>query len=463
MFRLLLVMAVHAGTVAAQAPDRATPRAPITTAIGRLDVLHEPDGIRTAKTVLLVHYRSLDERFADHGQYLEDLQRRFGDDGLGVIVAMPPRAAQQLAAKRPQVLVAERATDADTKRFDGNQFLLCRGTDVEPLARIAHIDCVVDHVRQDLAGKLDAQELQRAAVALISLIGNVADGGEFTPQLRYCLERLPHSGRAHACRVLDAWWSKGDLALADRAIDEAVDQLSHDPPSLVHFLDLVLRGDPGDAKLNQQLLMAATTAAAPIDGNFTQLVYLRALRRSGQQRLAERVASKLEPRLTTAEEHLIFAETLMSGPRSATFRACAERSVQAAEQLGGPPPWLVATRHKIAVQNGDAKAASRALERASATPGLGSSLNNDAWYLMVRPDTMGRFDTLALAFCEAMVRIEGRSLDGNSKDTVAQAMYLNGRLDDAIRLQQEVVRDGGGLGTYAARLRRYKEARARRD
>ena len=88
-----------------------------------------------------------------------------------------------------------------------------------------------------------------------------------------------------------------------------------------------------------------------------------------------------------------------------------------------------------------------------------SGLNNDAWYTIIRPDTMGRFDTLALAQCEQMQRVEGAALDFGSQDTVALAMFVNGRIDEAIELQSAAAKAAGNSPVYLGRLQRYRATR----
>src|SRR5262249_53239840 len=89
-----------------------------------------------------------------------------------------------------------------------------------------------------------------------------------------------------------------------------------------------------------------------------------------------------------------------------------------------------------------------------------NSLNNDAWYLIVRPETMGRFDTLALAQCEEMQRQEGEGMTYGNKDTVALAMFVNGKVDAAIELQTVATAASQNDPRYVGRLTRYQNTLA---
>ncbi|HLQ38103.1 MAG TPA: hypothetical protein VK348_09895, partial [Planctomycetota bacterium] len=89
-------------------------------------------------------------------------------------------------------------------------------------------------------------------------------------------------------------------------------------------------------------------------------------------------------------------------------------------------------------------------------------LNNDAWYLMAHLDTMGRFDSFALAQCEELQRVEGANISAGNQDTVALALFRNGRIDAAIELQTTAAQRAGNMPTYAGRLERYRQTKALR-
>ncbi len=85
-----------------------------------------------------------------------------------------------------------------------------------------------------------------------------------------------------------------------------------------------------------------------------------------------------------------------------------------------------------------------------------SKLNELAWRLMTEKSSTGKFDRAALALVERMQK-KGR-LRHNQLDTVALAMFLNGRVDDAVKLQQQAVKVNNN-DQYRRRLRVYQAAK----
>ena len=225
---------------------------------------------------------------------------------------------------------------------------------------------------------------------------------------------------------------------------------------------MVLRGDRFDPDLARKLAMAmAPVAAGAPQGPVTQLVYLRALLRTGQDRLAGRIAAQLPKHLgDRANLQLVFAETLMEGNTPAVFRDQAERAIQSGEANGAERKWVYAARHKVLTRCLETTKATQLLDEYRARH-LSSGLNNDAWYLMVQPETMGRYDSLALALCEEMQGAD-QVLDYGSMDTMALALFLNGHFDKAIEMQSDASKQADNRATYVARLRRYQESQAER-
>ena len=254
----------------------------------------------------------------------------------------------------------------------------------------------------------------------------------------------------------------GDLEAARKAVDDGIRTLSLEPVPMAIFADLVLRGDRQDVEVARRVAMAmAPVAAGARDGAFTQLVHLRALLQAGQDRLAGRTAATLPKKIgNDAFLNLTFCETLMEATTPQAFRDLAMQALQRAEQNGGDRKWLYGARHKLQKRCGDDEAAAATMigyrkKRVSA-----DTLNNDAWYLIVRPESMGRFDTLALAQCQEMERLEGDGMDFGNKDTVALAYFVNGHLDKAIEMQSEASKASGNNPVYVGRLTRYKASKA---
>lgn len=433
----------------------AVPAAPrcVETSLGSVSMLRDRADAVQAKVTLWVRYAGAAGDLADHRQYLEDLQVRYAERGVAIAVVLPEADAKALAAEEPRFLVGA----DDGHETAPTSVLLCRGG--QDLLGSAGLDGAVDVLERAL-GDEDPQRLPEDHAALEQLVEDVADGGAFGELATACLAAWPRSGRAHAAAALFHWWCEGDLAAGRAAVERGVDALAGEAFPMTVFADLVLRGDADRAVAERLAGAMAPAAASAPDGMFTQLVYLRALLRAGQDRLAGRLVATLPKRLAGHSfALLVFAETLMEAHAPAAFRDAAMAAIAAAERLqeeqqDGRWPW--AARHKVFVRCGDADAAAKLMHDYREQNVSSYGLNNDAWYLMVRPLSMGRFDTLALAQCEEMLRVEGAGIDFNSQDTCALAFFRNGRVDRAVELQKEVVRVAGGNAAYLGRLRRYE-------
>ncbi|MCA8952260.1 MAG: hypothetical protein KDE27_22305 [Planctomycetes bacterium] len=91
----------------------------------------------------------------------------------------------------------------------------------------------------------------------------------------------------------------------------------------------------------------------------------------------------------------------------------------------------------------------------------GMSLNNWVWQLMVRRATEGRYEPLALVCAEVMLADDGLSPEG--RDTASLALFLNGRLDDAIREQERTYAEYGPGDFVLIRLEMFKALRDARS
>ena len=440
----------------------------ITSPFGSVQRLHAPPDAPEPKYTLWVSYPDDRHDFLDHVQYLADLQRRFAERGIAVAVAMPVAAAKRVAARTPAFAVASMAADAPLlarledafrrgREVDQHTLtamtVLCRGGAGDTVACCA-LDGAVDLLQAVVDDKLEIAALEDTVQ---SLLANVIDSGDLAAQVEDCVARWPRSGRVRAMAVLFQWWSKGDLEAAHKAFEEGVKALAGEGVPLVQFADLVLRGDRHDPRHAKTLaVLLGPLAAASPDGVFTQLVYLRALLRAGQDRIAGRTAAMLPKHLEGRPwDQLVFAETLMESNTPAVFRDLAEQAIEAAK-AGVDARWLCAVRHKVLVRCGDLDAAEKLMVEYRGKPQNAANLNNDAWYMMVRPESLGRFDTMALAQCEEMQRQHGAGLSNNSKDTVALALFLNGKVEEAVELQTIATTASGQNPRYVGRLTRFQ-------
>ncbi|MCB9876497.1 MAG: hypothetical protein H6835_02755 [Planctomycetes bacterium] len=452
-----LVAALTLSAAAAQEPTPAAPRsvAPFGAQV-ECRVLHDQDGAAAARRTLWVAYHDDAGPLRDHAQLLADLMLKHREAGVAIGVLLPTEAATRLAAQHPGFVVA--SCDAELQP-DVALVVGCHGVDDAQWSTTS-LDGAIDLLAM-LDG--DTQAFTEAEGTLQNLLGNVADGtGDFGPWVEQCLKSWPHSGRARACAALYRWWCKGDVAGAAQLVDEGLKALADDPVATTTFVDLVQRGDRFDPEVAKKLAMAmAPAAAAAPDGRFTQLVYLRALLRAGQDRLAGRLAATLPKKLDQRPyELLVLAETLTDLSAGAMYAEVAERAVQRAETLGADAQWVVAARHKCLTRAGRPEEAARLMAQHRGTNTSVSTLNNDCWYMMVRPDTMGRFDTYALAQADEMWRQDGDGMSAGNKDTVALAFFLNGRIERAIELQSAAAQANGNDPEYVGRLTRYRNTLA---
>ncbi len=460
-FPFLLVAIAGAAALVAQA------RPTETTPFGPVEWLYEkPIAAAEAQWTLWVAYPNRSCDYRDHATYLADLQVRYGDRGLRVAVGMPAADAHTVAGASPGVSVF--ALPGVVTDLAGVAVALTSAGDVANSSLWSNLDGMRDRIEAALGGNVDPANAD-ADQLVDSLLNVLGDGGDHQEPVAHCLLAMPTSGRAHAAAVLFQWWCKGDLVAAQQAVDGAMRALADESVPLCTFADFALRGDRTEPRIARTLAMAlAPAAAAAPDGVFTQLVYLRALRRAGLDRLAGRVAAGLPKLLGDRPlEQLWFAETLMDGADPAPFRDLADQAVLRATELaqrsgtGIDRRLVYGARYKIQSCCGDSPAAiATLLQEYRGSEDFGGTLNNDAWYMVTQPGTMGRFDALALAQAEAMLAAEGDGMAPGNKDTVALVLFCNGRIEPAVELQTEAVRASNRDPEYVGRLTRYENALA---
>jgi hypothetical protein len=441
----------------------------VESPFGSVQPLNATRDMAEPKHTLWVFYPHDRGDFLDHVQYLTDLHHRFAERGIAVAVVMPKPAAKRVAERKPAFIVASSAESEPTQGAGllaesvpgvagatAVQAVLCRCFAGEPVAN-SSLDGAVDAVQAVVDDKRESLVLEAMEGTVPGLLAHVIDNsGDLAAGVEKCVAAWPHSGRVRAMAVLYQWWSTGDLEAAHKAFEEGVKALAGDGVPLVHFADLVLRGDRHDARHARTLavLLGPLAAAAP-DGVFTQLVYLRALLHAGQDRIAGRTAAMLQKHLEGRPwEQLVFAETLMEASTPAAFRDLAEKSIEAVA-AGFDARWLCALRHKVLVRCGDVEAAEKLMVEYRAKENA-FGLNNDAWYMMVRPESVGRFDTYALSQCEEMQRQHGAGLSNGNKDTVALALFLNGKIAESVELQTVAAAGSGHDPRYVGRLTRFQ-------
>ena len=122
---------------------------------------------------------------------------------------------------------------------------------------------------------------------------------------------------------------------------------------------------------------------------------------------------------------------------------------------------MLAARYGVAIRcANDLEAGKVLLDEYLKETDMRVSINNDCWYLMTELPTMGRFDAFAAGLADRMLE-QREAMDYFEFDTAALAMFLVGRMADAVALQETAIEKGGsGNPEYVERLQRYKASGA---
>lgn len=436
---------------------------------GEMLVVHAPPAGKEVRWT--VWWTPLDAKQAGEMLFhFDELQRRHGDRGVRIAMILAPDEAKVLAAKKPNVAVVTPVPLTDDELPEGPQdHVFAAGwsaylatADGDLLAEVpmdglddALLACANGGELGALAGQMQELEVY---------LHNVTDADVPEATAQGIRKALPHSGGAHACAVLEAWWGRGDHTAALAAIDQGLRELGGHTYATLVFCDFVLRGDHSDPAVPRRLAVElAPVVAASGDSPFAQLVYVRALLRAGNAKLARRIVEKLQKAIGERPElQLQLAETLMDAPEPAALRELAERLLAASEKNGNDEETAMMTRHKILVRCGDGAAATKLFEERFPDRDS-SSLNNVAWYCCIRPSTLGRFPTFANEVANAMMAHSGGNIESNYRDTVALAFFCAGRVDAAVEQQGKALVAHRGDHRFEGRMRRYEDAQRRRQ
>lgn len=281
--------------------------------------------------------------------------------------------------------------------------------------------------------------------------------------LHAAVAHAPRDGQLRGMLYLVAAIGCRDAALAERLADAALAALGDEPRALAAFLDLAMRGEVRKAEFARRALAAATRAATlAADDAAVQLAVLRLHVHVGDHREVGRraIAARRLVR-DDAAGCLELAAILAEGPEPAVHADLAALVVDRAAALRGEPRALAAARYGALVRcAGDAAAGARVLDGYLAQRDSQIRSNNDCWRLLTDQRSMGRWTPFAAGLAERMAA-DGSGLAYFECDTVALAMFLSGRGDDAIACAElAVARAGAAGGEYADRLRWYREAQA---
>lgn len=393
----------------------------------------------------------------DHAGYLATLQRRHGSSSLRITVTLPEDAATRFGATTPLYSLSARAGIAAAKYVLYGLPELSTWDAVEP-------DVVEDLVVASLRPDAD-EHLARMGKAWRYVVANLQDGPGMRHGTARLVELFPHSGFAHAARYMDLAWYCADASAARAAAEASLGALAGDSWPLVRFCDLVLRADANDPELAAKIDKALEPViAAEPDAPLARLCSLRARFRARSTTVTPATIEALLPLVDgDGESTRELAEIVAHAPEPSLFRDVAERLLGAARTLPVDSRLLTATQYLVAARCAkDDAGAAQAFEH---FVGVGEdnhraySLNTRAWNLLVEVGTMGRFDPLALALMQKAREEIGDKMSDALLDTMALALFGNGRFDEAIELQTQAISNTDGDPRYECRLLRYQRAR----
>lgn len=407
------------------------------------------------------------EAAKDDADYLRGLQQRFGERGLVVAAVLADAPADQadLETRWAGCRIAVDDGGGTTTEWLGDAAWNVIALDRHGVVVFAGKaeSGLVDAIERTLAGKPDvARERGAFSQRLECHVGFSDLGGEdLVRQLEGVIRHAPRDGTARGLLYATQVVKQLAPTAAKQVRAAAIAALRDEPRPLAAFTDLALRCDPHGEGLARDVLepLAAAANAVPEDP-FVQLAYLRALMLAGEDReVGRRAMRMLKTVLRAADTCLDFASVLAGDSNAIVHRDLAQRVLDQAEKLGAPARFLAAARYGAAVRcQGDPAAAKKVMD-AYLDDGEHGSLNNDCWYLMTELPTMGRYDWFAAGLAERMLD-DRESMSNFEFDTAALAMFLVGKVDQAVELQQKAIELGGNTADYQQRLRRYQAAAA---
>ncbi|MBL8753635.1 MAG: hypothetical protein JNK15_10060 [Planctomycetes bacterium] len=413
--------------------------------------------------------------FAQQGDYLALLQRRFAERGLVVVAAVPAAPTAGQTAWQGCRIVCDEG-QAVTRSWFGDDADGGHGVVALPLP-IGVVDRrgVVRFLGTPAAGLVDAIEAvldgrdtlpaERTAAALrVDLVAGFDDSTAAAAEpLAEVVQHASRDGLARGLLYLVLATKKNDGPAAAKFLQESLAALADEPLPLAAFADLALRGDPRRAGLAGFVrdALKPAAAAAPAD-TFVQLAWLRALVLAGDDREVGRQSMKLRKAVTaTAADCLDFASILAQAGNAPVHRDLASMALDKAAALAVDLRQLAAARYVVAARcANDVETQKRLLDEYLKDTEMRVSLNNDCWYLMTELATMGRYDAFAAGLAERMLE-QKDGMDYFEFDTAALAMFLCGRFGEAVTLQETALEKGGKDNPeYRERLDRYKAAAA---
>jgi hypothetical protein len=410
-------------------------------------------------------YGQLPHSFSADGAYLADLQARYADLGVRVVAVVAADQVRGLEHWAGCAVVVDDEGRTEQDWLGSNQQSRTSAVVLKPDGAVAFLGRpgagLVDAMDRLLADEEDlvAAERARGTRLLLPRTFDDATGRATVARLRPLVEYAPRDGLLQGLLYLTLATKANDAVAAQAQLAAAVDSLRREWRPLAVFADLVLRGGANRSAVVAALRSPLQAAAKKAKSDpVLQLAYLRVLVMAGDGRAAGRQAMRIRKRVTTTATGCLDYAMLLALDETPQIHAdLATLTLNKAEKLGADARLLAAARYTVALRcSGDELAAGKIMTVYLKDQDMRTGLNNDSWYFMTQLSTMGRFDWFAVGLVERMLEQRG-AMDYFEFDTAALAMFLVGRVPDAVSLQQEAIKKGGGNSAeYLERLSRYK-------
>ncbi len=424
-----------------------------------------PRASKPAALTLFAFYGDASGALAQDAAYLDGLAAAYADRGLRVVVLMRDADEARTPVLRRAELVDDRggqfAANLSPAGPDPRSRLVVADAQRAALFRGAPGCGVLDMLERELAGQGDSAYEAAAGRWRRQLADSFDElaGGDTLGLLEPLARRSPRDGLLNGLLYLTYATKANDRRAARALRTRATRAMSAAPRALAVFADLAMRGDPLRAEVWEDLRPALERAAelAPDDAS-VQRALLRARVAARDDRAAGRLAMQRRRSMTsTAHGCLDFATLLARAETPMVYRDIAEEAVARAATLGAEPRLLAAARYVVRLRCGeDVSGASQVLASYRAERGDYYRINSDAWRFLTQVGTMGRYDWFAAGLVEELLG-GSAALDYFELDTAALAMFLVGRVTEAVDYQRAALREGGREeAAYRDRLARYE-------
>ena len=421
-------------------------------------------GITPACTVW-AFYSQLPHLLSVDSSYLSELQARYVARDVRIVAVVPDQEQAGIDGWGNCSIVLDEAAHTEmawvVASDAGRANILVRAKDGTVLF-FGHPGAgLVDAIERALDDRFDLETAEHAAAIRAEMPAMFDDalGSETVATLAPLVAAYPRDGLLNGLLYLTLATKSNDDAAAEKCLLAATARLVDDAQPLAVFADLVLRGDSHRESvvcaLRGPLAKAAENAKWD---SAVQLAYLRVLIMAGDGPEVGRQAMRCRKVvMQTAVGCLDYATLLARDENPRIHADLAGLALQQAEKLDADARLLAAAQYTVKLLcGGDKQAAQGVINAYLKDQGMRVGINNDSWHLMTELATMGRYDHFAVGLVERLLE-EREAMEHFEFDTAALAMFLVGRIEDAIELQSVALEiSGSGVPDYEERLARYR-------